>query len=144
MTSTADPIKRGGIKIVPKKRDLTKRSPPRWALDPLTKQVMTCPVSIRAPCNHCVDKSSFLAWTDKGNTVCPVCFTPMTQISAIPNKELAIQIENLKSANQPDEKDILFHPEMDTSSRTLNCNNDAVLDQLNASVQSLNWDSVFI
>lgn len=66
---------------------------PQWSIDPLTQRLMDLPVTIRAPCRHTVDKTSFVAWTNQGNTVCPVCFTPMTQVAAFPNQELADRIQ---------------------------------------------------
>ena len=66
---------------------------PEWALDPLTKGVMKSPVTINAPCLHCMEKSSFVVWTGQGNNVCPVCYTPMTQTSATPNKGLQKRIQ---------------------------------------------------
>jgi hypothetical protein len=74
---------------------------PGWALDPTTKQVMTCPVTIRAPCNHTIDKSSFIAWTNQGRKDCPVCHTPMKQLMATLNKDIASRLQQLNGSPDP-------------------------------------------
>lgn len=99
---------------------------PRWAVDPLTFRLMTCPVVIKAPCQHVVDKSSFAAWVDQGNTVCPVCFVPMTSVSATADKELAARIQALETKNDTALKEEKQEKERDCA--------------LN---KSLNWDGIF-
>lgn len=76
---------------------------PSWALDPTTKKLMTDPVTLRASCNHTVDKTTAKVWIGQGNKVCPVCHAPLKALCATPNRELAEAISSLKlpkSANK--------------------------------------------
>jgi hypothetical protein len=69
---------------------------PAWAVDPTTKKLMTDPVTLRASCNHTVDKTTAKAWIGQGNKVCPVCHSPLKALCATPNRELAEAISALK------------------------------------------------
>ncbi|CAB9511202.1 expressed unknown protein [Seminavis robusta] len=89
---------------------------PDWALDPVSREIMSCPVTISAPCRHVMDKSTFINWTRQDYTVCPACYLPLTQMVAHKNKEMARKIHLLQNKNDPDDGDISFHPEMNLSS----------------------------
>jgi hypothetical protein len=81
---------------------------PLWAKDPTTGKRMTCPVQLRGPCEHIIDKSTCRVWFDLGNTCCPVCQAPLKSLSARVDRGLLERIEAFTEPQDGDDDSIQF------------------------------------
>ncbi|CAB9500923.1 WD domain, G-beta repeat [Seminavis robusta] len=67
---------------------------PSWAICPVSKKIMTHPVSVKGDCNHTLSQQVFQEWIHLGNKTCPVCGCKLRGLSARPNHSLHTQIQD--------------------------------------------------
>ncbi|CAB9510392.1 expressed unknown protein [Seminavis robusta] len=85
---------------------------PKWAICPVSKQVMVDPVTVRACCRHTLSQKVFSEWIGMGNKNCPICGCRLQSLLAKVNTQLKLQIaekmedevRSLASANQSNPK----------------------------------------